>query len=461
MKRYLFILSVLVFSSSLFSQTNGEIKGTVKDAVTNEAIIGASVLIGPGKGVVTDIDGNYTIKIDSAGQYTLTVSYVGYTPTKQKIKVSNKTVFANFLLETTTLNEVEVVADVAKIRETPVAFSNVGAKQIQEELGTRDLPMVLNSTPGVYATEQGGGSGDARINMRGFDQPNVAVMVDGIPVNDMENGTVYWSNWDGLGDITQTMQVQRGLGASKLAIPSVGGTINIITKGIDQKFGASIKQEVNDFGLYKTSFGFNSGQLKGGWGVTLGGSRKWGTEWADGTYTDAWSYYGKIQKRFKKQLFSFSANGAPQSHGQRYDPLPIGIYSKKLSDKLGANTDSIYAHSPYTTPTQGERGLKYNPNWGQLTEEGGTSDGSIGFFPKSKHGDVFNERVNYFHKPQFNFSHFWTPNEKLTVSTVVYLSIGHGGGTALKISPIPRDSTNGLENAQSIYTTNEHSNPNT
>ena len=461
MKRYILFFTFISFSSFIFSQTGGEIKGTIKDNATGETIIGASVLIGEGKGVVTDINGNFDLKTDSTGQYTLTVSYVGYQPQKQKIKVGAKPVTFNFNLQTTTLSEVEVVADVAKNRETPVAFSNISSKQIQEELGTRDLPMILNSTPGVYATEQGGGSGDARINIRGFDQPNVAVMVDGIPVNDMENGQVYWSNWDGLGDITQTMQVQRGLGASKLAIPSVGGTINIITKGIDQKFGASIKQEVNDFGLYKTSFGFNSGQLKGGWGVTLGGSRKWGTEWADGTYTDAWSYYGKIQKRFKKQLFSFSANGAPQSHGQRYDLLPIGIYSKKLSDKLGANTDSVYAHSQYTTPTQGERGLKYNPNWGQLTDDGGTSSGTIGFFPKSKHGDVFNERVNYFHKPQFNFSHFWTPNDKLTVSTVVYLSIGHGGGTALKISPIPRDSTNGLENAQSIYDVNRQSNPNT
>ncbi|MES2396484.1 MAG: TonB-dependent receptor plug domain-containing protein, partial [Bacteroidota bacterium] len=123
----------------------------------------------------------------------------------------------------------------AKIRETPVAFSNIGAKQIQEELASRDLPMLLNSTPGAYATEQGGGSGDARVTIRGFDQRNVAVLVDGVPVNDMENGQVYWSNWDGLGDVTRNVQVQRGLGASKLALASIGGTMNIITKGIDSK----------------------------------------------------------------------------------------------------------------------------------------------------------------------------------------------------------------------------------
>jgi iron complex outermembrane receptor protein len=451
MKRIFFFLFLTVIAPSLFAQSGGEIKGTIKDGTTNETIIGANVLIGPGKGAITDINGNYSIKVDSAGEYTLNVTYVGYDAQKLKIKVGGgNTSFANFLLQTQTLGEVEVVADVAKNRETPIAFSNVSSKQIQEELGTRDLPMVLNSTPGAYATQQGGGSGDSRVNIRGFDQRNVAVMVDGVPVNDMENGQVYWSNWDGLSDITKTMQVQRGLGASKLAIASVGGTINVITRGIDQKMGASIKQEVNSYGLYKTSFGINSGPLKGGWGVTLGGSRKWGNEWADGTYTNAWSYFVKVQKRYKKHLFTLSGNGAPQSHGQRYDMLPIGIYNKNFSDKLGINTDSIYRHTAYTTGLQGERGLAYNPNWGNINGGGGTSEGKPGFFSKSNQGDVFNERVNYFHKPQFNFSHFWTPTDKLTVSTVAYLSVGHGGGTALKNS-VPKDSLTGLLSVQSTY----------
>ena len=75
------------------------------------------------------------------------------------------------------------------------------------------MPTLLNSTPGVYTTQQGGGDGDVRINIRGFSQRNVvAVMIDGIPMNDMENGWVYWSNWFGLDAITASMQVQRGLG---------------------------------------------------------------------------------------------------------------------------------------------------------------------------------------------------------------------------------------------------------
>ena len=111
--------------------------------------------------------------------------------------------------------------------------------------------MLLNSTPGVYATQQGGGDGDVRINIRGFSQRNVAVMIDGIPMNDMENGWVYWSNWFGLDALTRKIQVQRGLGASKLALPSVGGTINIITKSVDYKKGGTYMQQVSDYGQFK------------------------------------------------------------------------------------------------------------------------------------------------------------------------------------------------------------------
>ncbi len=434
---FFFLLATL----GAFGQNTTEIKGTVKDATSGETIIGASVMYAAGRGGVTDINGNFLIKIDSVGDYTLTISYVGYEPQKQKIKAQGKTINLNFSLQVTSLNEVEVVADVAKTRETPIAFSNVSQKQIEEELGTKDLPMVLNTTPGAYATEQGGGSGDARINMRGFDQRYIAVMVDGVPVNDMENGAVFWSNWDGLGGITRSMQVQRGLGASKLALPSVGGTINILTNGIDQKMGASIKQELTSFGLYKTSFGYNSGQLKGGWGFAIAGSRKWGTEWADGTYVDGWSYFMKVQKRFKKHLFSVSVNGAPQSHGQRYTRMPIAVLSKQMAQKLGINADSVLKASNYTRTFNDERGLKYNPDWGMLN------------------GKEFSAEFNYFHKPAFNLSHFWTPNDKLNVSTVAYLSIGTGGGAYMMNATSVNRLVDGTQDMQSVYDGNIKARP--
>jgi len=166
MKKAMALLAVLCICLTANAQ-KGKITGIIQDATTGEPLIGAAVLIGPGVGTVTDLDGKFTIEADY-GDYTLSVSFVGFEKTTQEIKLDRKLlVLKEFKLGTTTLTEVQVVADVARDRETPVAFTNVLPAQIEEELASQDLPMILNATPGVYATQSGGGDGDARITIRG------------------------------------------------------------------------------------------------------------------------------------------------------------------------------------------------------------------------------------------------------------------------------------------------------
>ena len=234
-------LCVFLISTATFAQKTG-VKGILTDAVTSEPLIGATVSAGATKAIATDLDGNYFLSLED-GNYTITISYVGYTPIEKNIAIKGNTITLNYALESKVLKEVEIVADIAIARKTPVAFSNITPQKIQEQLGTQDLPMVLNSTPGVYATQRGGGDGDARISIRGFNSQNVMVLLDGIPMNDMHNGRVFWSNWFGLDNQTKAIQVQRGLGASKLAIPSIGGTMNILTSGIEANRRFVVKQE--------------------------------------------------------------------------------------------------------------------------------------------------------------------------------------------------------------------------
>ena len=293
MKKIFFLIFLNCLTFSVIAQTN--ISGKVIDASTGEALIGATIMYGKGQGTATDFDGNFSISIPP-GERSIKVSYVGYKEINKIITVGNKSQILNFKLKTVLLNEVQVVADIARDRETPVAFSTIPMKQINEELASQDIPMVLNSTPGVYATQSGGGDGDARITIRGFNQRNVAVMIDGIPVNDMENGWVYWSNWFGLDAVTSNIQIQRGLGASKIAIPSVGGTMNILTKGTGNKAGGIVKQSIGSFGKLRTSVGYNSGRMENGWGFTLAGSYKKGNGFVDETWSEGFFYYAKVQK---------------------------------------------------------------------------------------------------------------------------------------------------------------------
>ncbi|MGC9355932.1 MAG: carboxypeptidase-like regulatory domain-containing protein, partial [Mariniphaga sp.] len=208
---------IAVFSLfSLASFAQGAVEGKVVDAESGESLVGASVVLeGTTMGTVTDIDGSFTLELETGNQ-TVLVSYIGYVTEEFDVTVvSGQTKNLGTIEldpDAVGINEVMVLASVAQSRKTPVAISAIPPAQIAEKLGTQEYPEILKSTPGVYATKQGGGFGDSRVNIRGFDMTNTAVLINGIPVNDMENGWVYWSNWAGLSEVTRSMQVQRGLG---------------------------------------------------------------------------------------------------------------------------------------------------------------------------------------------------------------------------------------------------------
>ena len=292
---------VFVFTFLICKNLNAQniISGYIYDLDSKESLIGANVIVNEKKiGTVTNYNGFFKLNLPS-GIFNLTISYVGYKAVNKRIEVrESKSI--DFFLETEILDEIFLISDFARSRETPVAFSNISPKQIEEELANQDIPLILNNTPGVYATQSGGGDGDARISIRGFNQRNIAVLIDGVPVNDMENGWVYWSNWFGLDIMTKTIQVQRGLGASKLAIPAVGGTLNILTKGVDNVKKTIFSENIGNNGLLRTTIGHNSGKLKNGWGYSIAGSYKRGNGWVDQTWTEGFFYYLKLEKKNKK-----------------------------------------------------------------------------------------------------------------------------------------------------------------
>lgn len=429
--RSLLLILFLASGIGFFSQ-NGIVSGTITDAVTGEPLFGANVIYASGKGVVADFDGKYELELPY-GEYNITFSFVGLNPIEKKIMISSTPTNLDIELTSKIMKEVEIIADIAKERETPVAFTNISPAQLEEELASQDLPMVLNSTPSVYATQQGGGDGDARITIRGFSQRNLAVMIDGVPVNDMENGWVYWSNWFGLDMVTSRIQVQRGLGISKLAVPSVGGTMNIFTKGIDAKPEAKVKLEFGNNQFMRQSISLNSGKLKGDWGFTGAFSRKTGNGWVDQNFTDGYFFYGKVEKRIKSHLLSFSIFGAPQSHGQRSFKRPISFFDSTIAKNLGVSKEAV---NYYQSTVGSNRGFQHNEFYGYYTNTDGQQV-------------LLRERVNYYHKPQFTLKDFWQVSDKLYISNVAYLSLGNGGGTGIRNGP-GLDSTGHLD-AQHIY----------
>ena len=417
-------LFFLVFSVHIIAQNT--LKGVVIDAKTKETLIGANIVLvnannSTSTGTASDFNGEFEFTNLSKKNYQLTISYIGYESQNVSISFKNSTKINQTitLVSDVTLDVVTLVSDQAEFRKTPVSLSNVKVEQIEKELAGQEIPMLLNSTPGVYATQQGGGDGDVNINIRGFSQRNVAVMIDGVPMNDMENGWVYWSNWFGLDGLTRTIQVQRGLGASKLALPSVGGTINIMTKGMNAKEGGMIKQSIGSGGALKTEFAYTTKMFNIG-KFNIAGAFKKSNGIVEQTSSKGFFYYLKWQKEFNNHFLSLSAFGAPQEHNQRKYSTDIAIYSKDIAANLGVDTAGI----------SGDYGLNHNPHWGAYNEyevifnENNVPIDTI--FGEDKVGIKYK---NYYHKPNINLHHLWQINDSTSLTNVIYYSNGNGGGT--------------------------------
>lgn len=450
MMKKIFLILGLIISQYAFSQDQ-VVTGVVKDALTGETIPSAVVVWGDkkDKGAVCDLDGNFSIKLFK-GMQKLYFTSVGYVEQVVEVQVSGGSVDLEVELVLQDQKELLIVTDLAVGRKVPVAYSNIDMKRIDEELSGREMATLANTTPGAYATRTGGGDGDARVTIRGFSGNNVAVMLDGVPVNDMENGTVYWSNWFGLDLVTQTTQIQRGLGASKLVIPAVGGTMNIITRGIEQKRRIQVKQEYAFGAFGRTSFGMNTGKLKNGWAFSTALSLKDGKGWVDGTSTRGFFGFFKVEKVAGDHILSFYAMGAPQTHGQRSRADAIAMYDRNMAIKLGADT-TYYLDANHPKVSIFDGGINYNPDVGYLTRYS-FENGVVGDIQKK---ELYNGKRNFYFKPQLSFKDIWNLNDHSFLSTVAYLSLGSGGGTRWNSTTSSKDYLpDGTLNVQSFYDSN-------
>ena len=277
------------------------------------------------------------------------------------------------------------VVDLAEDRVTPLAVSTITGEEIQKKIGTQDITMTLANTPSVYVAGQSGAFGDTRISVRGFDQTNTAFMLNGQPINGMEDGKMYWSNWSGMNDIANVVQIQRGLGASKLAISSVGGTVNFVMRSTTKTEGGFAYAGFANDNYLKTTFSYDTGEKDNGWSTSMLLTHWQGDGYAEGTFGQGQTYFLSLgYKMNDKHNFNFLMTGAPQWHDQNF--------TKSIASYL-------------------DNGRKYNNNYGY-------------------YGDRYlTERRNFYHKPVFNLNWDYTIDEKSSLSTVLYASTGNGGGT--------------------------------
>jgi len=393
------LLSMVVLGLSLGVMGQGVLTGTVLDQEDGMALPGASIFeSGTTNGTIAGLDGTFQLNTTSQTG-TIEISFLGYKPQALDFNLTNATGVGEVVLEldAKSMDEVVIIGygviDVAKDRETPVAVSTIKLPEIVAKTGNQEFPDIMKNTPSVYVASQAGGYGDSRINIRGFAQENLALLFNGQPVNGMEDGKVYWSNWQGLSEIATAVQIQRGLGSSKLAISSVGATINVVTKATDMVAGGRVSAMMGNDKYMKFVASASTGLNEKGWGASILLSHWQGDGYNHGNQGQGQTYFFSIgYKPSEKHQFNFSVTGAPQWHYQNY--------TKNLT---------AYDRDGDGVITNDEQ--RFNNNWGYYQ------------------GKQYSLRENFYHKPVANLNWDWNINDRSSLSTVLYGSTGSGGGT--------------------------------
>ena len=410
-------LEGILFLTTTVVLAQGSITAKVIDSDFRKPLYGVNVVVkGTSNGVTTDFDGKFILNT-SQSTGTIEVSYIGFITQSIDFTINegSKDLGIITLVEDTfELGKIVVIGsgviDLVEDRKTPVAVSTIKIDEIQKKIGNFDLPELLKSTPSVQNIK-GGGFGDGKMFLRGFDQTNTAFLLNGQPINGMEDGKMYWSNWAGILDVANAIQVQRGLGSSKLAISSVGGTVNIVTKTVDLREGGFLKQMVGNNSYTKTSVYYSTGINEKGWSFATMLGHWQGNGYVNYTDGQGQTYFLSVGYKVNdNHIFNFLLTGAPQWHAA-----------------AGGGTIGEFL----------EKGRRYN-SWKQA----GVNS------PNTISGEMYPGGRNIYHKPIANLNWDWAISGKSSLSTVLYGSIGRGG---FAVEKIKNDGTGYVRGSYNIH----------
>ena len=267
---------------------------------------------------------------------------------------------------------------------------SISSADFESNEETQDVYSLLQASRDIFINTAGYTLGAARFRIRGYDSENTNVFLNGIQMNDVETGRVFWSIWGGLNDATRNKQYVNGLNNMHFDFGAIGGGAFINTRASKQRAGTKVNYAVSNRSYTnRIMFTHSTGELKNGWAFTFSGSRRWGQEgYKEGTFYDAWAYFGSIEKKINsKHSISLTGFEAPSERGK------AGGSTQEAYDLLDNN--------------------QYNPYWGY------------------QNGEKRNSRFAISNKPYIILNEYYKLNDKTTITTSLGYTFGKYGSTAL------------------------------
>lgn len=336
---------------------------TLKGVVRNEAGEGlpaANLMISNSfHGTTTDEHGAFRFANLKPGNYTLTVSFIGYRKLVSTVELKADKSLELVLKQDHILAE-EVLVSANRVKEkTPVAFVTVQKDEIKSNNLGADIPYLLTLTPSFVATsDAGAGIGYTNFRIRGTDLNRINVTVNGIPMNDAESHGTWWVDVPDLASSTDNIQVQRGVGTSTNGAAAFGATINLQTSTLNREAAAEYSSSAGSFGTLKNSVAVSTGLIKDKFGFDARLSKVNSDGFIDRASSDLKSFfvsggYFTPNTIIKANIFSgfeetYQAwNGVPSvrlnddlAGMQRY--ADHWLYSQKQVDEMIASDSRTY-----------------------------------------------------------------------------------------------------------------------
>ncbi len=382
MKKSVFILLLGLFMITTAFAQQTIIKGSVKDAATNQPIPDVTITIeNTSFSTKTNANGEFSFTRNiPLGEQVLNVSKAGYITARYPIVVNEGS--------TVDISDMSLKIDVSD--SVDLFTITLSDDELNDDFsGADNISGLLQSSRDVFLRTAAFEFGQSFFRVRGLDSENGTVLINGIEMNKMFNGRPQWSNWGGMNDVLRNQEFTNGIPPSAYNFGGVLGTTNINVRASQYRKGGRITySSSNRSYTNRLMASYSSGVVEGGWAYSLSIGRRWGDEgFQDGTFYDANSFFASVEKQL----------------GDDHSLNLTGIYAPNRRGKSSPNTQEIYDL----------KGIKYNEFWGWQDDE------------------KRNSRVRRTEEPIIMLNHYWDINDRTTLNTNFALQFGELGNSRL------------------------------
>ena len=397
---FIFLFGMFSFCTAFAQET--VVKGSVKDAVTDEPLPDVTITVEEtGQSETTDGMGQF--KFSQAvpfGEQMLRISKPGFQPKRYPIIVN----------EGKTVDIQDMTLEVDLGSQADLFTITLSDDELNDDTsGSDNISGLLSSSLDIFQRTAAFEFSSSFFRVRGLDSDNGSVLINGIEMNKFDTGRPQWSNWGGLNDVVRNQELSSGLSPSAYTFGGILGTTNMNTKASSYREGGRVTySSSNRSYTNRLMVSYASGLMEDGWAYTLMAGRRWGNEgFQDGTLYDSNSFFASVEKKINdKHSLNFTSIYAPNRRG-----------------KSSANTQEVYDL----------KGIKYNEYWGNLD------------------GEKRNSRIKEVEEPIVMLNHTWDISSKTALNTNIGYQFGTVGNSRIDNSGGANPSPAYYQNLPSYY----------